>query len=60
MASRRSFLQKGGHFCAGAFAGGALELPPPAARADPQRFFVFSLVGSENPTRLRIPEGHRA
>ena len=55
MASRRSFLQKGGHFCAGAIAGGALELPPPATQADHQRFFVFSLVGSENPTRANFP-----
>lgn len=55
MASRRSFLQKGGHFCAGAIAGGAVELSPPPTSADKQRFFVFSLVGSENPTRANFP-----
>ena len=55
MASRRSFLQKGGHLCAGAITAGALELTAPHASADKQRFFVFSLVGSENPTRANFP-----
>ena len=55
MASRRSFLQKGGHFCAGAIAGGAMELTASPTSADKQRFFVFSLVGSENPTRANFP-----
>lgn len=55
MASRRSFLQKGGHFCAGAIAAGTAEMSPPANSADQQRFFIFSLVGSENPTRANFP-----
>ena len=57
MANRRSFLKKGGHFCAGAIAGGAMELTPPTTSAgtDKQRFFIFSLVGSENPTRANFP-----
>jgi predicted peroxiredoxin len=54
MASRRSFLQKGGHFCAGAIAAGTMESTP-LANADKQRFFVFSMVGSENPTRANFP-----
>ncbi|MCA1850307.1 MAG: hypothetical protein LC672_04475 [Acidobacteria bacterium] len=55
MASRRSFLRKGGHFCAGAIAGTTMGLPALADTADKQRFFVFSLVGSENPTRANFP-----
>lgn len=55
MASRRSFLKKGGHFCAGAVATSAVELSPPASSAENQKFFIFSLSGSENPTRANFP-----
>jgi predicted peroxiredoxin len=55
MASRRSFLQQGGHFCAGAIAGGSVQSTPPATNAEKQRFFIFSFVGSENPTRANFP-----
>jgi hypothetical protein len=58
MANRRSFLKKGGHFCAGAIAAasaGSMDLNPPTSTDDKQRFFVFTMVGSENPTRANFP-----
>jgi predicted peroxiredoxin len=55
MANRRSFLKKGGHFCAGAIAGSSVDLTPPVSSAENQKFFIFSLAGSENPTRANFP-----
>jgi predicted peroxiredoxin len=55
MANRRAFLKKGGHFCAGAIVAGSVDPTPRTNIDEKQRFFVFTMVGSENPTRANVP-----
>jgi hypothetical protein len=71
MTTRRSFLEQATHTCAAAVAGGALASSLASAQtststsgqtsgatgsaANPQRFLLTGLVGSENPTRANFP-----
>ena len=57
MPSRRSFLERGGHLCAGVLAGGAIgsAAASSAQGAENQKFLLIGLVGSENPTRANFP-----
>jgi uncharacterized protein (DUF1501 family) len=57
MPTRRSFLGKGAHLCAGAIAGTAMSVAAaPATKNEPgQKFLLIGLVGSENPTRANFP-----
>ncbi len=61
MLNRREMLEKSTHVCAAtaAVALGASSLPSSAQvdgeEQDRQRFFIFSMVGSENPTRANFP-----
>ena len=65
MKNRREFLESGAHACAGAIAAAALvtgdamaqtkEGKTEAGKAEAQRFLLFGLCGSENPTRANFP-----
>ena len=57
MENRRAFLEKTGHLCAGAIAGvaGGSAVGSAASAAEPQKFLLIGLVGSENPTRANFP-----
>lgn len=57
MPTRRSFLGKGAHLCAGAIAGTAMSVAaaPANENAAGQKFLLIGLVGSENPTRANFP-----
>lgn len=65
MKSRRELLETGAHACAGVIAAAALtsgdalaqtkEAKAESAKAEPQRFLLMGLCGSENPTRANFP-----
>lgn len=59
MPTRRQLLEGGTHTCAAALVAGALPVLQDeshgARSEEPQRFFIFSMVGSENPTRANFP-----
>jgi hypothetical protein len=57
VSSRRKFLQRGGHVCAGLAAMELGNTLPASGQtgADKQRFLLVGLCGSENPTRANFP-----
>jgi len=57
MPTRRSFIEKSGHLCAGAIAGNAMNVAaePGKESAEAQKYLLIGLVGSENPTRANFP-----
>jgi predicted peroxiredoxin len=54
MASRRTFLKRTGHSCAGLAAGIAAPPAEPTPQ-ERQRYLLIGLNGSENPTRANFP-----
>ncbi|HEY7544315.1 MAG TPA: hypothetical protein VID27_05505 [Blastocatellia bacterium] len=55
MPKRREILKKGAHACAAAVAASAAGLTASASAAEPQKFLLIGLAGSENPTRANFP-----
>ena len=59
MTNRRQMLEKTAHVCAATVAAAVGSSTLARAQSDSgseaQRFFIFSLVGSENPTRANFP-----
>lgn len=57
MNRRREFLQKSTHACAAAVSAGAAGFAnlSNANAAEPQKFLLIGLGGSENPTRANFP-----
>jgi hypothetical protein len=59
MTSRRKILEKTAHVCGATIAAAAgastLARAQSSNNDGAQRFFIFSLVGSENPTRANFP-----
>ena len=58
MTTRRTFLEKTAHVCAGGMAAAAATSALAATPPEPatgQRFLLIGLSGSENPTRANFP-----
>ena len=59
MTSRRKVLEKTAHVCAATVAAAlgtsTFARAQSGGDSESQRFFIFSLVGSENPTRANFP-----